>query len=212
MRKSSRRWLNERAGDIYVKQAQKAGYRSRAVYKLAEIDARDRLFQKSGMRIVDLGAAPGGWSQWAQQRLHGHGIILAVDILPMEPLPCVTFIQGDFREQNVFDALLARLESRKVDLVMSDMAPNISGMKAVDQPRAMLLAELARDAAFQLLAPGGMFLSKVFQGDGIDSYIKELRAHFDKVVIRKPKASRSRSREVYVLGRHYAFSEKRFQS
>lgn len=200
MSKSSRRWLQEHHSDVYVQQAQKEGYRSRAVYKLAEIDQKDHLF-KAGMRIVDLGAAPGGWSQWAQKRLQGKATIIATDILPMDPLPDVTFIQGDFTEQNVLDAILAACGGKAVDLVMSDMAPNISGMKAVDQPRAMLLAELARDLALEILQPDGVFLAKVFQGEGFDEYIRGLRARFQKVLTRKPKASRPRSREVYVLAK-----------
>jgi 23S rRNA (uridine2552-2'-O)-methyltransferase len=193
-------WLEEHRSDIYVKQANIAGYRSRAVYKLAQIDARDRLFH-SNMTVVDLGSAPGGWSQWLAQ--HYSVRLFALDILEMEALPGVTFIQGDFREQTVLEELLRQLPDNKADLVMSDMAPNMSGVKAVDQARGMYLAELARDLAFEVLVAQGNFLTKVFQGEGFDNYIKELRPNFKKVMIRKPKASRSRSSEVYVLAKHY---------
>jgi len=193
-------WLEEHRSDIYVKQANLAGYRSRAVYKLAQIDTRDRLFRPN-MTVIDLGAAPGGWSQWLAQ--HYPVRLFALDILEMEPLPGVTFIQGDFREQTVLDELLSQLHGKKADFVMSDLAPNMSGVKAVDQARAMLLAELARDLAFEVLVAQGHFLTKVFQGEGFDNYIKDLRTHFKKVMIRKPKASRSRSSEVYVLAKDY---------
>ncbi len=197
---SSTRWLQRQASDPYVQRAQKEGFRSRAVYKLEEIEQRDRLF-KPGMRIVDLGAAPGGWSQWAQKRLDGRAQIIALDILPMDALPEVRFIQGDFTELAVLEELRTALAGQAVDLVMSDLAPNSSGVKAVDQPRAMLLAELARDAALELLKPGGNFLCKLFQGEGFDEYLRVLRPAFANLLIRKPKASRSQSREVYVLGR-----------
>ncbi len=202
MSKSSRRWLKEHEEDAYVKQARREGYRSRAVYKLAELDERDRLFHP-GMRVVDLGAAPGGWSQWVHRRLNGRVDIIALDILPMPALPGVAFMQGDFTEQTVLDQLISHLKGQKTDLVMSDMAPNISGMKSVDQPRVMYLAELARDFALNFVAPDGTFLSKVFQGEGFDAFVKDLRAHFNKVMIRKPKASRPRSGEVYVLARGF---------
>jgi 23S rRNA (uridine2552-2'-O)-methyltransferase len=197
-RKNSQRWLREHGSDVYVKQANLAGYRSRAVYKLAQIDARDHLFRPN-MTVIELGAAPGGWSQWVTQ--HKQVRLFAVDILPIEPLPGVTFIQGDFREQTVLDELLNQLGEHKADLVMSDMAPNISGIKAIDQPRAMLLAELARDLALEVLAAQGHFLTKIFQGEGFDAYIKGLRPYFKQVMIRKPDASRSRSSEVYVLAK-----------
>ncbi|OQW88578.1 MAG: 23S rRNA (uridine(2552)-2'-O)-methyltransferase [Thiotrichaceae bacterium IS1] len=202
MSKSSHRWLKEHSSDTYVKQAQGAGYRSRSVYKLAQINARDHLL-RPGMTIVDLGAAPGGWSQWVQQHWPNQIQIVAVDLLPIEPLPGVTFIQGDFREAPVLDNLLNHLANRKIDLVMSDLAPNLSGIKDIDQPCAMLLAELARDLAFQVLAPQGHFLTKVFQGEGFDIYLKELRSYFKQVVIRKPEASRSRSAEIYILAKYY---------
>ncbi len=198
--KSSRRWLKEHFNDEYVKRAQREGYRSRAVYKLAEIQDRDRLI-RPGMAVVDLGAAPGGWSQYALGLLGRKGRIVAMDILDMEPLPGVTFIQGDFREDEVLQALLDALDGRPVDLVMSDIAPNISGMEAVDQPRAMYLAELAVDFADRALKPGGDLLVKVFQGEGFDELLRGLRERYSKVLIRKPKASRPRSREVYALAR-----------
>jgi len=197
---SSSRWLQRQANDPYVQRAQKEGFRSRAVYKLEEIEQRDQIF-KSGMRIIDLGAAPGGWSQWAQKRLDGKAHIVALDVLPMDGLPEVSFIQGDFTEDTVLEELRSVLEGKAVDLIMSDMAPNTSGLKAVDQPRAMLLAELARDTALEMLKPNGDFLCKVFQGEGFDEYIRSLRAGFSKLLIRKPKASRPKSREVYVLAR-----------
>jgi 23S rRNA (uridine2552-2'-O)-methyltransferase len=195
-------WLKEHLSDVYVKQAVQSGYRSRAVYKLAQIDARDHLFHPN-MTVVDLGAAPGGWSQWLKQRLQEQVQVFALDILYMAPLPGVTFIQGDFREQVVLDNLLNQLGEKPVDLVMSDMAPNISGLKAIDQPRIIDLAELARDLAYEVLANGGHLLTKVFQGEGFDAYIKGLRSDFKQVLIRKPQASRSRSSEVYVLAKHY---------
>jgi 23S rRNA (uridine2552-2'-O)-methyltransferase len=200
--KSSRRWLQEHFADEYVKKAQREGYRSRAVYKLEEIQLKDRLI-RPGMTIVDLGAAPGGWSQYATRLLDGRGRIIATDILPMDSLPDVDFIQGDFREESVFAALLEVIGEQPVDLVMSDIAPNISGVEAVDQPSSMYLAELAVDLATRVLAPGGDLLFKAFQGEGFDQLVKDLRGRFTKLVIRKPKASRPRSREVYVLARGY---------
>ena len=200
--KSSRKWLKEHFDDPYVKKAQEAGYRSRAVFKLMEIDEKDGLF-KPGRVVVDLGAAPGGWSEYARAHLSKNDPVFALDILPMDPIENVQFLQGDFTEQSVLDALLAALEGREVDLVLSDMAPNISGMKAIDQPKAMYLAELALDFCTKVLAEGGDFLVKVFQGEGFDEYCKSLREHFDKVYVRKPKASRPRSREVYLIGRGY---------
>jgi 23S rRNA (uridine2552-2'-O)-methyltransferase len=196
--KSSHNWLRSHFDDEYVKRAQREGYRSRAVYKLDEIQRRDRIL-RPGMNVVDLGAAPGGWSQYAARLLTGRARLLAVDILPMEPLPGVEFFQGDFREDAVLDALLATLAGTPVDLVMSDMAPNISGMEAVDIPRSMYLVELAIDFAERVLAPGGSLLFKAFQGEGFDEALRDVRERYAKVLIRKPKASRSRSREVYVL-------------
>lgn len=200
--KQSKKWLKEHFDDAYVKQAQKEGLRSRAVYKLQEIDEKDHLL-KLGMVVVDLGAAPGGWAQYAGERVGAAGRVFALDLLELEPIPGVEVILGDFTENSVYEQLLGRLEGQAVDLVLSDMAPNMSGMKAVDQPRAMYLAELALDFARQCLRRGGDFLVKTFQGEGFDAYIKELRADFDKVLVRKPKASRPRSREVYLLARHY---------
>ena len=198
--KSSHRWLKEHFKDEYVKRAQRDGYRSRAVYKLDEIQQRDRLI-KPGMTLVDLGAAPGGWSQYALGLVGRKGRIIAMDILPMDPLPGVDFLQGDFREDDVLESLLKMLDGREIDLVMSDIAPNISGVEAVDLPRSMYLVELAVDFADQVLKPGGDLLVKVFQGEGFDELVKDLRRRYNKVIIRKPKASRPRSREVYALAR-----------
>ncbi len=198
--KSSHRWLKEHFDDEYVKRAQREGWRSRAVFKLEEIQQRDRVLVP-GLTLVDLGAAPGGWSQYAVQQVGRKGQVVATDILPMEPLPGVEFIQGDFREEAVLHALLNRLNGREIDLVMSDIAPNISGMDAVDQPRAMYLAELAVDFADRVVRPGGDLLIKLFQGEGFDALLKDLRGRYDKVLMRKPKASRARSREVYALAR-----------
>ena len=200
--KSSQRWLQEYHADKYVKQAKHAGYRSRSVYKLAQIDARDRLFYP-GMTVIDLGAAPGGWSQWVQQRLHHQVKLIAVDILTIEPLPGVTCIQGDFQEPKVITELHNYLGAQTANLVMSDMAPNICGIKVVDQSRAMLLAELAKDFALEVLGRHGNFLCKIFQGEGFDAYLQELKSYFQKVVIRKPDASRARSAEIYVLATGY---------
>ncbi|MFZ1643812.1 MAG: 23S rRNA (uridine(2552)-2'-O)-methyltransferase RlmE [Candidatus Contendobacter sp.] len=200
--KSSARWLREHFTDEYVKRAQHEGYRSRAVYKLLEIHEKDRLL-RPGLTVVDLGAAPGGWSQLAAQKVGEQGTVIALDILPIEPLPGVECIEGDFREVVVLEQLLSVLNGRPVDLVISDMAPNTSGIKAVDQPRGMYLAELALDFARRCLRPGGDFLTKAFQGEGFDSYLNELRAAFATVAIRKPKASRARSAEQYLLARNY---------
>jgi len=196
--KSSRRWLKEHFDDPHVQRAQREGWRSRAVFKLEELDRKYRLF-RPGMTVVDLGAAPGGWSQYAARALGGKGRVIALDILPMDPLEGVDFLEGDFREDEVLAAFRARVGDRPVDLVMSDMAPNLSGMDAVDQPRAMYLVELAADFARETLAEGGTFLAKVFQGEGFDELMRELRGQYGRVVARKPSASRPRSREVYVL-------------
>jgi 23S rRNA (uridine2552-2'-O)-methyltransferase len=200
--KSSARWLREHFSDEYVRRAQQEGYRSRAVYKLLEIHDKDRLL-RPGLTVVDLGAAPGGWSQLAVRLAARQGAVIALDILPIEPLTGVECIEGDFRETTVLDRLLAALNGRPVDLVMSDMAPNTSGIKAVDQPRGMYLAELALDFARRCLRPGGDFLVKVFQGEGYDAFLKDLRAAFATVAPRKPKASRARSAEQYLLARNY---------
>jgi 23S rRNA (uridine2552-2'-O)-methyltransferase len=201
--KSSRRWLKEHESDEFVRRARHEGYRSRASFKLLFVQEKDRLI-KPGMIVVDLGAAPGGWSQVAANLIGRRGHIYAVDILPMDPLPETTFIQGDFTEQATVDALIASMGGQQADLVISDMAPNISGMGAVDQPRAIYLAELALDLAHQVLKPGGNFLVKVFQGEGFDEFLRTLRGEFKQVVTRKPPASRGRSREVYLLARGYA--------
>lgn len=196
--KSSSRWLREHFDDVYVKKAQAEGLRSRAVFKLEELVDRDRLL-KPGMRVVDLGAAPGGWSQLVRQRLGDSGTVVALDILPMQGIAGVDFMQGDFREETVLRALEARLDGRKLDLVLSDMAPNMSGVALADQIRAMDLAELALDFSRHWLKPGGAFLIKLFQGTGFDDYLRTLRVEFSRVSMRKPKASRARSREVYAL-------------
>jgi len=196
--KSSQRWLKEHFSDPYVKKAQAEGLRSRAAYKLEELVERDRLL-KPGMTVVDLGAAPGGWSQWVRQALGDTGRVIALDILEMPTLAGVEFLHGDFREDAVLSQLEATLAGAPVDLVLSDMAPNKSGMDAVDQPRLMYLAELAMDFADKNLRTGGTFLIKLFQGTGSDDYLRELRRRYAKVSIRKPAASRKRSPEVYAL-------------
>jgi 23S rRNA (uridine2552-2'-O)-methyltransferase len=197
--KSSGRWLREHFADAYVKQAQSEGWRSRAVFKLLELQDKYGLL-RSGQRVVDLGAAPGAWTQLAARLVGRLGRVFALDVLPMEPIPGVDFIQGDFTEDGPLAELEAALAGEQVNLVLSDMAPNMSGVDAVDQPRSMYLAELALDFARRWLKPGGSFVSKVFQGEGFDDYVAECRRMFDKVVVRKPRASRPRSREVYVVG------------
>ena len=197
--KSSRRWLMEHFDDQYVKMSQKQGFRSRAAFKLSELDEKYHLIRK-GMRVVDLGSAPGSWTQVVQRVLGDTGQILALDILSMDPLENVTFIEGDFTEDEPLALLEEALDGHNVDLVLSDLAPNMSGMGAVDQPRAMYLAELALSFAEQWLEPGGSFVVKVFHGEGFDDYVKQCRSLFEKVQIRKPAASRPRSREVYILG------------
>ena len=201
--KSSKSWLKEHFDDEFVRRSQQDGYRSRAIYKFIEIDQKDRLV-KPGMTIIDLGAAPGGWSEYCVKKLGKKGTMVALDILPMEPIEGVTIIKGDFRENPVFDELMTVIASNennsgKVDLVISDMAPNISGMGSVDMPRAYYLCELALDLARQVLKPGGGLLVKLFQGEGFEAYNKELKSSFSRVVMRKPRASRARSREVYAL-------------
>jgi len=197
--RSSGRWLSEHFSDEYVKQAQALGYRSRAVFKLKELDEKDRLL-RPGMVVVDLGAAPGGWSQYAAECIGKRGAIIALDLLPVEPLPGVTFFQGDFREDEVLKTLMDHLAGREVDLVMSDMAPNMSGNRVVDQARGMHLAELALDTAKDILRPGGTFVTKLLQGPDVDAYVATARGLFSKVSMRKPKASRDRSPEVYLVG------------
>ena len=200
--KSSKRWLQEHFDDAYVKKAQAEGYRSRAVYKLKEVDEKELLL-KPGMTVVDLGAAPGGWTQYVSERLQGRGCIVALDILPMDSLPDVTFIQGDFREDQVLQELINVVPEQGVDLLLSDMAPNMSGSSAIDIPRAMYLVELAFEFAESMLKPGGTLLVKVFHGAGFDALIKQARSSFAKVTIRKPSASRSRSKETYLLAKGY---------
>ena len=200
--KTSKGWLKEHFDDPYVKMAQKDGYRSRASYKLLEIQEKDRLL-KPGMTVLDLGSAPGGWSQVVSRVIGEKGRIIASDILPMDSIPDVTFIQGDFTEDAVFESILSAIDGHPVDLVISDMAPNMSGTPAVDQPRAMYLCELALDMAGRVLRPGGDFLIKVFHGEGFDEYFRQMRGQFDKMVTRKPGASRDRSRETYLLGRGF---------
>lgn len=193
--------MQEHLNDEYVKRAQKEGYRARAAYKLLEIDEKDKLI-KPGMTVVDLGSTPGSWSQVAVQRLKGQGRVIALDILEMHPIPGVEFICGDFREESVLQQLESSLNNKLVDLVISDMAPNMSGLKDVDQAGASYLTELALDFCQQWLKPGGHFLVKVFIGSGFDDIVKQMRSQFEKVVTRKPKASRDRSSEVYLLGLH----------
>jgi 23S rRNA (uridine2552-2'-O)-methyltransferase len=196
--KSSERWLKEHESDRYVKRAQREGLRSRAAFKLEELDAAERLL-KAGMVVVDLGAAPGGWSQYASKALKGKGLVVALDVLPMDPVVGVEFIQGDFREPGPLAELKSRLAGRPVDLVMSDMAPNMSGIDAVDQPRALYLAELALDFAGEVLRPGGALLVKIFQGAGFEELLKRARREFGAVRMKKPPASRARSAEMYLL-------------
>jgi 23S rRNA (uridine2552-2'-O)-methyltransferase len=200
--KSSTRWLAEHANDEFVKRAQREGWRSRAVFKLAEIQERERLL-RPGIRCVDLGAAPGGWSQYAARIVGGTSRIVATDILPMDAIPGVDFVQGDFRDEAVLQQLLSALGASKIDLVLSDMAPNMAGIDAVDQPRSMHLAELALEFADRVLAPGGDVLVKLFQGAGFDQVIKDARRRYGRVVTKKPKASRTRSPEIYLLARQF---------
>jgi 23S rRNA (uridine2552-2'-O)-methyltransferase len=200
--KSSKRWLQEHFDDVYVKKAQSEGYRSRAVYKLKEINEKESLL-KPGMTVVDLGAAPGGWTQYVSECLQGHGKIIALDILPMDALPDVTLIVGDFREEKVLHQLMSLIPEHSLDLLLSDMAPNMSGTAAIDIPRAMHLVELAFEFAEKMLKPGGCMVVKIFHGSGFDELIKHVRSSFDRVVIRKPSASRARSKETYLLAKGY---------
>ncbi|WP_438958893.1 23S rRNA (uridine(2552)-2'-O)-methyltransferase RlmE [Porticoccus sp.] len=204
--KSSQRWFQEHNSDHYVKRAQQDGYRSRASYKLLELHKKDRLF-KPGMVVVDLGAAPGGWSQVAVALVGDKGRVVASDILPMDSIAGVDFVEGDFTEESVLDEILGLLEGQQADLVISDMAPNMSGMKAVDQPRAMYLIELALELACQILKPEGVFVAKVFHGEGFDDFLRDTKRRFQQVVTRKPDASRSRSREVYLVARGLKVSD-----
>jgi 23S rRNA (uridine2552-2'-O)-methyltransferase len=200
--KSSHRWLQEHVNDPYVKQAQKDGYRSRSSYKLIELNEKDRLI-RPGMLIMDLGSAPGGWSQVAGRLVGEKGRVLATDILPMDPVKNVDFIQGDFTEEAVFDQILAALNGAKPDLIISDIAPNITGIDSADQGSSIYLVELALDMARKVLKPKGNFVAKVFQGTGSDAYLKDVRTSFDKVSVRKPAASRPRSREVYLVAKGF---------
>lgn len=203
LRPSSKRWLAEHAADHYVHEARRLGYRSRAVFKLKELQEKDRLF-RPGQVVVDLGAAPGGWSQYARPLLGAKGRLFALDILPMDPIPGVEMLLGDFREEHVLRELEARVGEQAVDLVLSDMAPNISGIDVADQTGSIHLCELALEFAQAHLKPDrGVFLTKIFQGEGFDAYLKTLRQAFESVTIRKPKASRPRSREVYLLARNF---------
>jgi 23S rRNA (uridine2552-2'-O)-methyltransferase len=199
LKPSSKAWIHEHINDEFVKRAQKEGYRARAAYKLTEIDDKDKLI-KPGMTVVDLGSTPGSWSQVAVQRLKGQGRIIALDLLEMEPIKGVEFIQGDFREEAILKILEKSLNGKQVDLVIADMAPNMSGITIVDQAGAAYLTELALEFSKEWLKPSGNFLVKVFIGEGFDDIVKNMRTMFDKVVTRKPKASRGRSSEVYLLG------------
>jgi len=194
--------MQEHVSDPYVKQAQKDGYRSRASYKLIELNEKDRLI-RPGILVMDLGSAPGGWSQVAGKIVGEKGRVVATDILPMDPVRNVDFIQGDFTEESVFNQILESLGGKQPDLIMSDIAPNISGIDSADQASSMYLVELALDMARKVLKPKGNFVAKVFQGSGSDAYLKELRKSFEKVSIRKPAASRSRSREIYVVAKGF---------
>lgn len=200
--KSSNRWLEEHVNDPYVKQAQIDGYRARAAYKLLELNEKDKLIRPA-MLVVDLGSTPGSWSQIAGRLVGVKGRVIASDILPMDSLENVDFIQGDFTEDAVFQQIMQLLGGAKADLVISDMAPNISGVDAVDQASSMYLVELALDMARQVLKPNSNFVAKVFHGEGYDDYVKQVKSHFAKVVVRKPDSSRARSREVYVVGKGF---------
>jgi len=200
--KSSNQWMQEHFDDEYVKKAQAMGYRSRSTFKLVEIQEKDKII-KPGMNVIDLGAAPGGWSEYARKIVGKKNKVIALDLLAIDPIQGVDFIQGDFRENEVLDELMRVLDGVAVDLVMSDMAPNISGNKAMDQPRSIYLAELALDTAQTVLTKGGTFLIKMFQGEGFDEYKKEVTKSFASVAIRKPKSSRPRSKEVYILAKGF---------
>ncbi len=197
--RTSKAWMQEHLNDEFVKRANKEGYRSRAAYKLMELDDKDKLI-RPGMTVVDLGAAPGSWSQVVVERLKGQGRVIGLDLLEVHPMPNFEFIQGDFTEDAVLAQLEAALDGRPVDLVISDMAPNMSGLTVIDQARAMYLVELALEFSRRWLKPGGGFLVKVFTGSGFDELVKSMRPEFDKVLTRKPKASRDRSAETYLLG------------
>ncbi len=204
--KSSGSWLKEHFDDEYVKRSQKEGYRSRAIYKLQEIQQKDNLIRPN-MQVVDLGAAPGGWSQYATELVGEKGRVVASDILPIDPLPFVEFVQGDFTEESVLNEILDVLKKDQcnflADVVISDMAPNVTGVETIDQPRSIYLCELSLDMSRMILKPGGAFVAKLFQGDGSDAFVKDVKSSFRKVKIRKPKASRPRSREVYVVAQDF---------
>jgi 23S rRNA (uridine2552-2'-O)-methyltransferase len=200
--KSSRRWLDRHVNDAWVHRAQAEGWRSRAAFKLLELDDRDR-FLRPGSRVVDLGAAPGGWSQVAAARVGAKGRVIALDVLPMDPIAGVTFLQGDFGTDAVLEALRAEVGVRAIDVVISDLAPNVSGVAVVDQPRAMNLAELALDFAGECLVEGGTLVTKLFQGTGFDELVAAVRRRFKRVAVRKPKASRPESREVYLVAQGF---------
>ena len=201
-RRSSGSWRQRQEKDPYVQQARREGWRSRAVFKLEQILAKERIL-RPGMSCIDLGAAPGGWSQYVTRRLEGRARIVAVDLLPMDALPSVDFIQGDFTEDDVLEAIRAAMAGGRADLVMSDMAPNISGNKVVDQPRSMYLAELALELAREMLAAKGSFICKVFQGAGTDAFIRDARTSFERIRTIKPAASRPGSSEIYLVARNY---------
>jgi len=200
--KSSGRWLKEHFDDVYVKKSQQDGWRSRASYKLLEIQEKDNVI-KPGMTVLDLGAAPGGWSQVAAKFVGDKGRVFASDILPMDQFEDVCFIQGDFTEDHVFEAILEAMGGEKADVVISDMAPNMSGIADVDIPKSMYLVELALDMARHVLKPGGTFVAKVFQGEGFDTLLKDMRNDYQKVYSRKPDASRARSKEIYQIGKGF---------
>ena len=199
---SSAAWLKEHRDDPYVQRAQRDGYRSRACYKLLELQAKDKLF-RPGMTVVDLGSAPGGWSQVAAELVGDRGKVIASDILYMDGLAGVEFVKGDFTEDEVFEQIVAAIAGLPVDIVMSDMAPNMSGMADVDQPRSMYLVELALDMARRVLAPGGSFVTKIFHGEGFDTLLADTRSSFSRVLTRKPAASRPRSKEVYLVAKDF---------
>jgi 23S rRNA (uridine2552-2'-O)-methyltransferase len=201
----SRAWLRRHLTDPYVKEAQRLGYASRAAFKLLEIDKKDRIF-KPGMTVVDLGSAPGGWSQVVSHLVGDHGHIVAIDLLLMDVVPGVTFIQGDFNDQAVLDELLAALGAKKADVIISDMAPNLSGQSCIDLPRSIHLLELALDCATQILKPEGTFLFKAFQGEGLEDFIRVVKSRFSQVKYRKPDASRSESKELYVLATGFRYT------
>lgn len=200
--KTSQKWLDEHFDDFYVKEAKRLGYRSRACFKLLEIQKKDKIL-RPGMTVIDLGAAPGGWSQVCAQTVGSNGVVIASDILKMDAIADVSFIEGDFTEESVFDDIMAVVKNRPVDLVISDMAPNMSGLADIDQPKSMYLIELALDLAKQVLKKDGVFLAKVFQGEGFDPLVKDIRDNFEQMITRKPQSSRARSRETYLLGKGF---------